>query len=256
MNKTVSNLILTKNTKLNHDSYLLILKSDKSISTIKPGQFVNVHIKDEPSTFLRRPFSIHEVDYTTNSISILVKAVGNGTKKLIQSTIGDNIDVVFPLGNGFTMANKGEKVLLIGGGVGIAPMMYFGRILNENDIDVHILLGARSESDQILINDFKQYGTVHLTTNDGSIGIKGFVTDHPVFDKNEGFKRIYCCGPEPMMRAVSNKATQLNIDCEVSLENMMACGIGVCLCCVTKTNEGNKCVCSEGPVFNINNLKW
>ena len=166
------------------------------------------------------------------------------------------ISCLFPLGNGFTLPAKGNKVLLIGGGVGIAPMMQMGRESKEKGADVHILLGARSAKDQILVDEFKKHGTVYLTTNDGSMGIEGFVTHHPIFNANEGFSSIYCCGPDAMMHAVAKKAKQLNINCEVSLENMMACGYGVCLCCVTKTNEGNKCVCTDGPVFNINELKW
>lgn len=256
MNKKVSELLLTNISQLNHDNFLLDLQTNEPLGHIEPGQFVNVLVKDEQSTFLRRPFSIHEVDYGSNSFSILVKTVGKGTYKLVQAKVGDKIDVVFPLGKGFSIPAEREKVLLIGGGVGIAPMMHLGREAKAAGAEVHILLGARSDKDQILLDEFKMHGTIHITTNDGSMGVKGFVTDHPVFDKNEGFDRIYCCGPDPMMHAVAKKAKNLAIDCEVSLENMMACGYGVCLCCVTKTNEGNKCVCTEGPVFNINDLQW
>lgn len=256
MNKTVSELTVSKNIQLNHDNFLIDLKSNKPLMSIKPGQFVNVLVKDSSSTFLRRPFSIHDVDYKQNSFSILVKTVGDGTYKLVESKVGETIDVVFPLGNGFSCPKEGEKILLIGGGVGIAPMMQMGRESNQLKAVVHTLLGARSKEDHILINEFKNNGEVHLTSNDGSLGVKGFVTDHPIFSDTEKFDRIYCCGPDVMMQAVARKAKQLSIDCEVSLENMMACGFGVCLCCVTKTNEGNKCVCTEGPVFNINDLKW
>ncbi|MFA9391359.1 MAG: dihydroorotate dehydrogenase electron transfer subunit [Prolixibacteraceae bacterium] len=256
MKKTVCDLVITQNIQLNHDNYLLELQSANPIEAIVPGQFVNVLVKDSPNTFLRRPFSIHEVDYSTNSITILVKTVGNGTKQLVREKVGHTLDVVFPLGNGFTKPNPGEKILLIGGGVGIAPMMHLGREAKESGAEVHILLGARSKKDHVLLAEFEVFGPTYLTTNDGSLGINGFVTDHPVFSANQNFDRIYCCGPDPMMHAVAKKAKSLNIDCEVSLENMMACGFGVCLCCVTKTNEGNKCVCTDGPVFNINDLQW
>lgn len=256
MNKKVGDLLLVKKAKLNHDNYLLELQSKEPLDKINPGQFVNILVKGADSTFLRRPFSVHDVNYVTNSFTMLVKTVGNGTYKLVEEEVGNTIDVVFPLGNGFSLPSVNEKVLLIGGGVGIAPMMQLGRESKELGADVHILLGARSEKDQILIDEYRQHGKVYLTTNDGSMGVAGFVTDHPVFSANEGFDRIYCCGPDPMMHAVAKKAKQLGIDCEVSLENMMACGYGVCLCCVTKTNEGNKCVCTDGPVFNINDLKW
>jgi dihydroorotate dehydrogenase electron transfer subunit len=121
--------------------------------------------------------------------------------------------------------------------------------------DVHILLGARSKHDHVLLDVFEKFGKVYLTTNDGSLGTAGFVTDHPVL-RSSLVQRIYCCGPDPMMHAVARIASEQDIYCEVSLENTMACGFGVCLCCVTKTSNGNKCVCTEGPVFNIKDLKW
>jgi len=256
MNKKVCDLIIIRNIQLNHDNFLLELQAKEKLSDIVPGQFANVLIKNSSSTFLRRPFSIHDVDYSTNSFTILVKTVGAGTNRLVLEKVGNSLDVIFPLGNGFLRPKKGEKVLLIGGGVGIAPMMQLSRESKKLGADVHILLGARSKKDHILIDEFKQNGMVYLTTNDGSMGVEGFVTHHPVFTSDKNFDRIYCCGPEPMMRAVAQKAIHLSIDCEVSLENMMACGYGVCLCCVAKTIEGNKCVCTDGPVFNIKDLQW
>ena len=254
--KKVCDLLVMQNTQLNHDNFLIELQAPDQLDKIFPGQFVNVLVEDSPSTFLRRPFSVHDVDYEKNSFSILVKTVGEGTFKIVAVAAGDKLDVVFPLGNGFSKPSKGEKILLIGGGVGIAPMMQMARESKEIGAEVHILLGARSEADHILIGEFSQHGKVYLTTNDGSLGTEGFVTHHQIFSEKEAFNRIYCCGPDPMMHAVAKKAKSLHIECEVSLENMMACGFGVCLCCVTKTTEGNKCVCTDGPVFNINDLAW
>lgn len=256
MKKKVCDLLVTKNIQLNHDNFLIELQSADKLGVIIPGQFVNVLIKDSPTTFLRRPFSIHDINYTTNSFTILVKTVGDGTHRLSEITVGNKLDVVFPLGNGFSRPNKDDLILLIGGGVGIAPMMQMARESKEIGASVHILLGARSKQDHILLEEFKQHGQVYITTNDGSMGTEGFVTNHEIFNKENGFDRIYCCGPDQMMRAVAKKAQSMNIDCEVSLENMMACGFGVCLCCVTKTTEGNKCVCTDGPVFNIKDLEW
>jgi dihydroorotate dehydrogenase electron transfer subunit len=254
MNKTIQNLRVVQNEQLNHDTYRIVVRAPEKLGTIVPGQFVNVYIPDSATTFLRRPLSIHDVDVDKNTFSLLIKAVGDGTRKLVQIEPQKDLDIVYPLGNGFSEPNKNEHVLLIGGGVGIAPMMHLARHAVQKDANVDILLGARSANDHVLLDEFKQYGSIHLTTNDGSLGTKGFVTDHSIFESK--FDRIYCCGPEPMMLAVAKKAKALAIACEVSLENMMACGFGVCLCCVTKTNEGNKCVCTEGPVFNINDLQW
>jgi len=256
MNKTVCDLIITKHTQLNYNNFLLELKCPETIENIKPGQFINVQVKDSSKTFLRRPFSIHNVDYLQNTFLVLVKEVGEGTAKIVHSKVGDSLSVVFPLGNGFTKPHKGKKVLLIGGGVGVAPMMHLGRELKQDGCDVHILLGAKTKEDHILLDEFSRYGNVYITTDDGSLGVKGFAVQHPILDGNAKFDHIYCCGPEVMMRSIAKRAKLLNIDCEVSLENMMACGFGVCLCCVTKTKDGNKCVCSEGPVFNINELEW
>lgn len=256
MNKKASKLLVTKIIALNYDNYLLELQSDNPVDDIKPGQFVNIKVEKSPGTFLRRPFSVHDTYPSGNSFSILVKTVGEGTRALSRLKEGESLDVIYPLGNGFKLPLRGEKILLIGGGVGIAPMMHLARISKELGADVHILLGARTKKDHILIDEFERYGTVHLTTDDGSLGINGFVTNHPVMDGTINFNRYQCCGPDAMMQAVARKAKQNKTECEVSLENMMACGFGVCLCCVTKTNEGNKCVCTEGPVFNINNLEW
>lgn len=121
-------------------------------------------------------------------------------------------------------------------------------------VEPTFLLGARKASDLLLMDEFKRYGRVFVTTEDGSEGEKGFVTNHSVL--NEQFDRISTCGPKPMMVAVAKYAAKAGVDCEASLENMMACGVGACLCCVEKTTEGHLCVCKEGPVFNIKKLLW
>lgn len=254
MNKTIQNLRVLINEQLNHDTFRIVVQAPNTLESIIPGQFVNVYVPDSATTFLRRPLSIHDVDSEKNTFSLLVKAVGDGTRKMVQIKPEEELNIVYPLGNGFSKPKKNERILLVGGGVGIAPMLHLAREAGQIESKVEILLGARSAKDHVLIDEFKSLGNLHLTTNDGTLGTKGFVTDHAIFSSN--FDRIYCCGPEPMMLAVAKKAKLLGVECEVSLENMMACGFGVCLCCVTKTNEGNKCVCTEGPVFNINDLQW
>jgi dihydroorotate dehydrogenase electron transfer subunit len=145
-------------------------------------------------------------------------------------------------------------VLLVGGGVGIAPLLYLGSKLKEKGINCHFLLGGRSKDNLLQLELFSEYGKVYTTTEDGTHGEKGFVTNHSVLSTKFDF--IYTCGPTPMMKAVANFAKQNNIECEVSLENTMACGFGACLCCVTDSIDGHVCVCTEGPVFNISKLKW
>lgn len=239
-----------------HPRFVLIkLKSDEALPEIKPGQFVEVKVEGSASTFLRRPISINYVDKENSEIWLLVQLVGDGTRAMARLNEGDSLNVLFPLGNGFSVPKKGEKVLLVGGGVGVAPLLEYGKALKEVGAKPVFLLGARTKTDLMQLDLFGKYGDVYITTEDGTEGEKGFVTQHSVLTK-ESFDRISTCGPKPMMVAVARFAKANSIPCEVSLENMMACGLGACLCCVEKTVKGNVCVCKEGPVFNINDLTW
>lgn len=239
-----------------HPRFVLIkLQSDEVLPEIKPGQFVEVKVDGSASTFLRRPISINFVDRENREIWLLVQLVGEGTKAMARLNEGDFLNVLFPLGNGFSVPKKGEKVLLVGGGVGVAPLLEYGKALKEVGAKPVFLLGARTKTDLMQLDLFGKYGDVYITTEDGTEGEKGFVTQHSVLAK-ESFDRISTCGPKPMMVAVARFAKANSIPCEVSLENMMACGLGACLCCVEKTVKGNVCVCKEGPVFNINDLTW
>lgn len=134
-------------------------------------------------------------------------------------------------------------------------MLYYGRIIKERGGKPIFLLGYRTKTDIIQIKEFARYGEVFITTEDGTTGERGFVTQHSVL-KNMSFDHIATCGPKPMMVAVAHYAKHVKVSCEVSLENMMACGLGACLCCVEKTIDGNVCVCKEGPVFDVRRLSW
>ena len=236
-------------------SVLLRLRSEQPLPDIAPGQFVQVRIDGSPSTYLRRPISIHDVDFQQNEIALLVQQVGEGTRRLSAANVGDIINMVLPMGNGFSLPEKAEKVLLVGGGIGIAPLYYFAKVLNEKGIRPILLLGGKTKTDLIRSEDYQQFGETFVTTEDGSLGEKGFVTMHSMWQK-QSFEKIYVCGPKPMMKAVAKLAAEKNVWCEVSLENLMACGLGACLCCVEDTVDGHVCVCKEGPVFNTRRLKW
>ena len=237
-------------------STYLLLQSDESLEDIKAGQFVQVKVDDAANTYLRRPISIHDVDYQNRTITLLVQRVGEGTNKISDTEINDTLNIIYPLGNGFTMPeDKNAKVVLVGGGIGIAPMYYLCKVLKEKGLEPVFVLGGRSKEDLIMLDKFSSVGEVYITTNDGSLGEQGFVTQHSVW-KEKKFDMIYTCGPKPMMMAVANLARENDICCEVSLENLMACGLGACLCCVENTIEGHVCVCKEGPVMNINKLLW
>ena len=239
-----------------HQRYVLIkLTHENTLPEMLPGQFVEVRVDGSPSTFLRRPISINFVDRENNELWLLVATVGDGTKQLAKLKFGDVLNCVLPLGNGFSPAKQGEKVLLVGGGVGVAPLLYMGAEMKRQGIEPTFLLGARTANDLLMLPIFNKYGRAYVTTEDGSMGEKGFVTNHSILNQ-EHFDRISTCGPTPMMKAVARYARQNNVDCEASLENLMACGLGACLCCVEKTTEGNLCVCKDGPVFNIKKLLW
>lgn len=239
-----------------HARYVLIkLTDDQKLPEMLPGQFVEVRVDGSPNTFLRRPISINFVDREKNELWLLIATVGDGTRQLAKLQPGDLLNCILPLGNGFCAEGGPSVPLLIGGGVGVAPLLYLGAELAKNGITPTFLLGARTKNDLLLLDEFKKYGRVVITTEDGSEGEKGFVTNHSLLQQ-ERFDHIFTCGPTPMMKAVARYAKQADIDCEVSLENLMACGLGACLCCVEKTVDGNLCVCKDGPVFNINQLLW
>ena len=256
MKKYILDLTVNSVETLSDKHVLIKLTDDKPLPEMLPGQFVEVRVDNSPSTFLRRPISINNVDYDHNELWLLVAAVGDGTRQLQKLQKGDRLNCVLPLGNSFTMpTDSAQKVLLVGGGVGVAPLLYFGKRIKEMGGEPTFLLGARSAKDVLERELFEQVGRVLITTEDGSEGEKGFVTNHSVLAQ-EHFDRISTCGPKPMMMAVARYAFKNDIECEVSLENKMACGVGACLCCVEKTVEGNKCVCKEGPVMNIKKLTW
>lgn len=257
MKKYVLDLIVSSAEPIN-DKYVLIkLSHSEKLPEIFPGQFVEIKVEGSSTTFLRRPISVHFVDYQANKLWLLIAVVGNGTRRLSELKTGDKLNCILPLGNGFTMpVNKDSgNVLLVGGGVGVAPLLYFGKMLKDKGFSPIFLLGARSSKDLLMVDEYKKYGDVYITTEDGSVGEKGFVTNHSILAKG-GFCKISVCGPKPMMVAVAKYAKSKGYMCEVSLENKMACGLGACLCCVEGTKKGNLCVCKDGPVFNINDLSW
>lgn len=240
-----------------HERYVLLkLTHESPLPPMLPGQFAEVRVDNSPNTFLRRPISINFVDEERNELWLLVATVGDGTRRLAQLRAGDSLNCVLPLGNSFTMPrDAGCRLLLVGGGVGVAPLLYFGKKLSDGGCEPTFLLGARSAKDLLLLSEFRKYGRVFVTTEDGTAGERGFVTQHSLL-QNEQFDQISTCGPKPMMMAVARYAHKAETECEASLENMMACGLGACLCCVEKTTEGNLCVCKEGPVFNTKKLIW
>jgi dihydroorotate dehydrogenase electron transfer subunit len=258
MKKYILDLTVSAVERISEKHVLIRLTDERPLPEMVPGQFVEVRVDGSATTFLRRPISINFVDRVQNELWLMVAMVGDGTRRLGELKVGDKLNCVLPLGNGFTLTPHPSALtyhLLVGGGVGVAPLLYLGAQMKEQDMEPTFLLGARTANDLLMLNEFKKYGRVCVTTEDGSEGELGFVTNHSLLQQ-ERFDRIYTCGPTPMMKAVARYAREKDIDCEASLENLMACGLGACLCCVEKTVDGNLCVCKDGPVFDVQRLLW
>lgn len=227
--------------------YSMWIKTESISSGAKPGQFISVYSKDG-SRLLPRPISICETDKEGGKIRIVYRVAGAGTEEFSAYTAGDPIDILGPLGNGFPI--KGKKVVLIGGGIGIPPMLELAKNLPG---EKQMVLGYR---DQLFLQEeFAAYGKVYIATEDGSEGTKGNVLD-AIREHSLDGDVMFACGPTPMLRALKAYAGERGIECWLSLEERMACGIGACLACVCKTKEvdshtnvNNKRICKDGPVF-------
>jgi len=241
---------------LNYKTFIIELGAPGDLPLIQAGNFAEIQIPDSPVVFLRRPFSVYDVDYENKKISFFVKVIGEGTRLLGEKRKGDKLSLIYPLGNSFSVPSSG-KVLVVAGGSGVAPFVLYGKALHDSGAEPSFLFGARTADEIVLVDHFSKLGKVYISTEDGTLGEKGLVTQHSIFSGTSlPFDHIVTCGPDPMMKAVAKIADKAGITCEASLENTMACGFGACLCCITPTVEGNKCVCTDGPVFNVKYLKW
>lgn len=233
------------------DIYSLWLRAEEIAVQAKPGQFISVYCKDS-GKILPRPISICEIDKEKGMLRIVYRIAGEGTKEFSSLVSGDTIDILGPLGNGFPMEEvKGKKVFMMGGGIGIPPMV---QTVKEAEADVTIIAGYRN-SEIFLKEDLEKNGRLVVATEDGSVGTKGNVMD-AIRENNLTADVIFACGPTPMLRAIKNYAEENNILCYISMEERMACGVGACLACVCKSKEvdhhshvHNKRICKDGPVF-------
>lgn len=237
-------LEIINQSKLNSSVCEMKLKGDLSGIT-NCGQFVNILIN---GLFLRRPISV--CDYNGDVLTLIYKVVGQGTEKLSTMKVGDKLDVLTGLGNGYDLSRAGNKPLLIGGGVGVPPLYNLAKKLISQGKTVSVILGFNTKSEIFYEKEFLGLGTdVTVTTVDGSYGVKGFVTD-AIKENNSYF---YACGPEPMLKAVYNATS---ISGEFSFEERMGCGFGACMGCSCKTLYGNKRICKDGPVLRKEEIIW
>ena len=236
---------IVENTPLTRSVYRMVLSGDTSAVT-RPGQFVNVRLAGK---FLRRPISVCEC--RGDRLTILYKVVGGGTEQMSRMTVGDVLDVLTGLGNGYDLAPAGERPLLIGGGVGVPPLYQLCRDLIALGKRVRVILGFNTKDEVFCEEEFKALGaSVTVTTVDGSYGAKGFVT---AAMEDAPYSYFYTCGPEPMLKAVYRAS---NASGQMSFEERMGCGFGACMGCSCKTLTGYKRICKEGPVMRKEEIKW
>lgn len=239
--------LITSVVKLQDDIVSMWVKDEEIARAAKPGQFVSLYCKDG-SRLLPRPISICEINKEDGTLRFVYRTIGAGTKEIATYQVGESIEVMGPLGNGFTL--EGKKAILVGGGIGIPPMLELAKQLN---IEKSIVLGYRDVT--FMDEEFKSFGSVYVATEDGSKGVKGNVLD-AIRENELDADIIFACGPTPMLRGIQAYALEHGITAQISLEERMACGIGACLACVCKTKEvdhhthvHNTRICKDGPVF-------
>lgn len=236
---------IVSNVKIARDVYKMVLNGDTSAITA-PGQFVNIKLEGK---FLRRPISI--CDYDSDTITLIYKVIGSGTEMMAEMSVGGKLDVLVGLGNGYDVSKSGDHPLLIGGGVGVPPMYRLCKDIIAQGKSVTVVLGFNSDADVFYAEEFKLLGAkVIVATADGSLGVKGFVTDAM---KDLEYSYFYTCGPEVMFRAIENIAKTSG---QYSFEERMGCGFGACMGCSCKTKYGNKRICKDGPVLEREEIIW
>ncbi|MBQ9980214.1 MAG: dihydroorotate dehydrogenase electron transfer subunit [Oscillospiraceae bacterium] len=243
MKKSIFEII--ENRSIAKDVCLMRLTGDTSAITA-PGQFVNIELE---GFYLRRPISVCDWEYGV--LTIIYKVVGKGTEKMSAMTAGEKLELLTGLGNGYDMTLSGERPLLVGGGAGVPPMYGLCRRLTAQGKRPTVILGFNTAADVFFAEEFKALGAnVIVTTVDGGVGVKGFVTDAM---KELEYSYFYSCGPEPMLKALYNASAT---EGQLSFEERMGCGFGACMGCTCKTKYGNKRICKDGPVLKKEEVVW
>jgi dihydroorotate dehydrogenase electron transfer subunit len=251
---------IVRTEKLSTDIYRFTIKAPNMASACRPGQFVMVRSGEGIDPLLRRPFSVHQVT-EGGLVQILFKVIGKGTQALSSMQTGQQMDILGPLGKGFIYSND-LKHYLVGGGIGIAPLLFLAKqMLNKNEPSaITVLIGSRTKEEIApLVEDFESMGLgVQVATEDGSLGKQGLVTDLMAPLHNENKAMVYACGPYPMLKAVVSVCRDKNWGCQVSLETLMACGLAACLGCAVLRADMNGYVhaCKDGPVFDAGDVAW
>lgn len=246
-------------------AYALLTFEHAETARANAGQFSMIQPEAGTDLLLRRPFSIMDTEPGAGRFTVFIKAVGPGSRAVFDLREGEKARVLGPLGHGFTGPSSGERVLLVGGGYGVAPFALFSRSLHETGVAFQLFYGGRSASELPLVDELERRGIpLTLATDDGTRGERGRVTAPllQALSTEKGRSRLYACGPEAMMRAVARIAAEKDLSCEVSLDPWMGCGLGTCLGCVVKIQDPgelrpkNRPACTEGPVFDSKRVVW
>lgn len=259
---------IARHAKISPEYYLMELGAPHISRGAKPGMFVHVLVDAPEGFILRRPFSLIEAE--NNAVRFVYKVVGEGTKALSEKRAGEFLNVLGPLGNPYAVGSGTKRIILVAGGYGVSPTYYLSRELKKKKFKGEIIsiIGARTKSLLMYSEGFKKLGVkVFVTTNDGSSGQRGIVTDvlcdllqkdalKPETRNPKPETQVFTCGPYAMLKAVAQLCVKFSVSCQVSMEQQLGCGLGACLGCVIKTHGGYKRVCTEGPVFNAEDMIW
>ena len=261
---------ITEHKRIAQGFYKMRLASAYLAKNSKPGQFVEIKCSKGHEVLLRRPLGVHRI--LNSGIEVLYEVIGRGTKSLSAKKKGDLLDVIGPIGNGFEFFGDKKPVMLVAGGIGVAPLLALAEKIAWKKMKPYVMIGARTASHILCEKEFKELGCfVRVATEDGSKGHKGYVTDiarHLLTVVKCRLSEIYACGPRPMLKAIGHIAASSGIPCQVSMEERMACGIGVCLGCPIKVYKDStqysihntqyqyKMVCKDGPVFDAREIAW
>ena len=254
---------LVNKEQLKNDLFKFSIKAPNIVKNAKPGNFIEIRVSEQTEPFLRRPISIYNMDKENGILEFIFQVKGKGTKILSKKEVGEHIDIVGPLGYGTFQYSDYENIAIIGGGIGIFPLYELAKCAKKDNKNVNTYIGFRNKDLVVLEKEFNDVSNnLILATDDGSYGKKGFAINFLEDDINKGkIDAIFACGPLPMLKAVQKLANEKNIPCQISLEEKMACGLGVCLGCAVKTasspadNPEYWHVCKAGPVFNSKDVE-
>lgn len=257
------------NVQVGPNLFLVTLSAPCIAAEVGPGQFVHMKIPGMEGHILRRPFSVYAADAKAGTLDILYQVVGFGSDHMTGLLAGSEAELIGPVGHGWQIPANVRKALVVGGGVGAAPLFMLCERLVHAGVSVDVVLGAQTEQALVCRDRYAQLleegvcdlgSALRCATDDGSFGLKGFCT--PLVEEALGacgdapYDMVYVCGPEPLMKIVSNMALQAGVECQVSLEKRMACGVGACLSCVVDTVDGKRRACVDGPVFDVRKVVW